>query len=150
MPTLRETQKANPSGWVVSVARWVRAASCKASRIEAPGPRGGASCGVAPHPEHATSCPPHPHHVAHQEKNPPTSRALCVYGGRVFLWVLPYMGRGRVGELGVCFLMSLLMSLHQRCGTLWRAGFGLPPLSPPSLGEGTMLCGLRAWLFTRD
>ena len=90
------------------------------------------------------------HHVAHREENPPQTRALCVYGGRVFLWVLPYMGRGRVGELGVCFLMSLLMSLHQRCGTLWRAGFGLPPLSPPSLGEGTMLCGLRAWLFTRD
>ena len=83
-------------------------------------------------------------------ENPPRARALCVYGGRVFLWVLPYMGRGRVGELGVCFLMSLLMSLHQRCGILWLAGFGLPPLSPPSLGEGTMLCGLRAWLFTRD
>ena len=85
-----------------------------------------------------------------REENPPSTPRLRGCGGLLFLWVLPYMGRGRVGELGVCFLMSLLLSLHQPSETLWLAGFGLPPLSPPSLGEGTMLCGLRAWLFTRD
>lgn len=46
----------------------------------------------------------------------------------------------RVDELGVCFSMSLMLSLHQPSGTRGRASFSLPPLPPPPWGCDSNSC----------
>lgn len=132
MPANRETRKAD------------RLAAVVVSRVGF----GGASSsllGAWGHPGQSDPDPnPNPTRARTRGGEPPERAQLAwVRRAAFFVGIVLY---GQMNELGVCFSMSLLLSLHQPSEARGRAGFSLPPLTPPSRGfESCMrtLVGVR-------
>jgi hypothetical protein len=83
-----------------------------------------------------------------QEENPPSTPSVRGCGGLVFLWVLAYMGRGKVNELGVCVSMSLLICHCISQVRLVGVRVLASPPYPPLRGGATQTLVCPLWVLT--